>query len=109
MGISTEKTYVGELEQLISLYVDPMRKNEKLLKPKFHSILFPVVLQTILALNQNLLKSMEENKDEIGKMMHDFIPYLKMYQNYMNNHESATRIIKSLRNDKNSEFCKYLV
>eukprot|EP01083_Nonionella_stella_P162244 532419_1 len=106
--ITTEITYITKLELLNSLYINPLKQNEKLLKSKAHAILFPQILQTILMLNQKLLISMEKNKLQIGSAMIDFIPYLKMYQHYMNGHEAATRLIKRLRADKNSELCKYL-
>merc|ERR1719361_100119 len=59
-------------------------------------------------MNKTLYKSMKKNKDQIGKAVDDFIPYMKMYKNYMTAHSAATVLIRKLREDKNSEFCKYL-
>eukprot|EP01083_Nonionella_stella_P160513 524873_1 len=106
--ITTERTYIRKLKELNETYINRMKDNERVLKHKFHSILFPQILQTILSLNEKLLSSMEVSKGQIGSAMIDFIPYLKMYQQFINNHESATRLIKQLRKDKNSDFCKYL-
>ena len=66
-------------------------------------------IETIINLNDNLLTSLRENKkdDKIGEAMLQFIPFMKMYQNYINNHENSSKILEE-RKEKHSVFRDFL-
>ena len=84
----------------------------KLIKEKYYGALFPDI-STILGLNMNLLNALKQkfdnwdnDKSVIGDEFVKFAPYFKMYQNYVNNHEQAARVLHGLEQQKSfQEFC----
>ena len=52
---------------------------------------------------------MKSNKSNIGKIMLNFIPYLRMYQTYLNNYDSINDLIHQLRKTKSSPFMRYVI
>jgi len=92
---------------LDDLYYKPLTA-KKIIKQKYINALFGEI-ETIINLNDNLLTTLRENKkdDKIGQAMLQFIPFLKMYQNYINNHENSTKILSDLK-DKNNSFSSFL-
>ena len=105
--IATEQTYVDNLRLLNELYYQPLTEN-KIIKTKYIQSIFGEIA-TIINLNENLLKTLIESKqnDKIGKAMLGFIPFLKMYQNYINNHEQTTKLLTDLIKS-NNEFNSFL-
>lgn len=110
--ISTEKTYVENLQMLHILYCGPLRNNN-MIKDKHYQTLFPD-LETIIQLNSNLLDTLQqrfcdwnEDSSTIGDVILQFTPYFKMYQNYVNNHENATKLITELMT-KNTDFAQFI-
>ena len=105
--IATEQTYVDNLRLLNELYYKPLT-NKKIIKTKYIQSIFGEI-ETIINLNDNLLNTLKENKndDKIGEAMLQFIPFLKMYQNYINNHEQTTKLLTDLIKN-NNEFSSFL-
>eukprot|EP01083_Nonionella_stella_P183927 665915_1 len=100
--ISTEITYIDGLNTLLHCYSIPLSKAPKVLKSERHSIIFPPIIQSIIKLNTNLLKSMQSNQQLIGKSMISFIPFLKIYENYMKNHDKATKLLSKIRSSSST-------
>lgn len=107
--ISTEVTYVEQLEKLITLYMDKLEDKEKIINTKDWSHVFPSSLKTILNLNKQLLADLKKRKSEnndddkliISDILLGFTPYFKMYQAYMNNStKQLAAITKCLDNAK---------
>jgi len=92
---------------LDELYYKPLLE-KKVIKEKYINALFGEI-RTIINLNDNLLTSLRENKkgDLIGQAMFQFIPFMKMYQNYINNFENSTKILEE-RKEKQSGFRDFL-
>lgn len=93
--VSTEETYVEQLNQLIELYINPLRKlcqealkNKKTppLDQKELSTMFGNI-ETIFSVNQHFLTELRRNKAEqgkgIGAIFLEFAPYFKMYTDYV--------------------------
>ena len=100
--VKSEESYVQMLKLLILFYSDPM--SEYLSSDK-HKTLFGDI-HTIYNFNKNLCKTLEacfdvwnENTSTIADKFIKFIPYLKMYQNYLNQYDNATKLLKTLQKD----------
>ena len=107
--ISTEVTYVEQLEKLINLYMDKLEDKEKIINTKDWNHVFPSSLKTIFNLNKQLLTDFKKRKSEntdddkliISDILLGFTPYFKMYQAYMNSSQKQlAAITKCLDNAK---------
>eukprot|EP01084_Bolivina_argentea_P017178 32079_1 len=105
--ISTEQTYVDNLRLLNELYYIPLTQS-KIIKQKYIQSHFGEI-PTIINLNDNLLSTLKKNKsnDRIGEAMLGFIPFLKMYQNYINKHEQSIKLLTELQKN-NADFSAFL-
>ena len=107
--LSTERTYVQDLEVLVKTYVAPLRdalKNLSYGEEQFPTLsasdintLFGIV-DAILKCNLSLLLKLEEDieneLDSVGAIFTKFAPYFKMYTTYVNNHDAALKKHKEL-------------
>ena len=117
--LSTEKTYVSCLDNLIRYFMVPLQSkiNGKLfLSQTDHSTIFPSDINTIYGFHTQLLVEMAKiisnwNNDtsKIGNIFVKYGQLFKMYQNYMNNHEKASVCLSKIvnKNTKVMYICKY--
>lgn len=115
--VTTEKTYLSNLEKLFKIFVNPLKNSQdkrirRLLSDQDHAILFPSDLSTIYALhiqlNADLIKATTKWNQETSKIGHIFIKYgelFKMYQDYFHKHEKAVQHLAKLEK-KNSKVKK---
>eukprot|EP00467_Chlorarachnion_reptans_P001241 CAMPEP_0114513526 /NCGR_PEP_ID=MMETSP0109-20121206/15626_1 /TAXON_ID=29199 /ORGANISM="Chlorarachnion reptans, Strain CCCM449" /LENGTH=977 /DNA_ID=CAMNT_0001693423 /DNA_START=11 /DNA_END=2944 /DNA_ORIENTATION=+ len=116
--VSTEETYVEQLNQLIQLYIDPLRKmcheaaqNKKNppLDQKELSTLFGNI-ETIFSVNQHFLTELRRNKETeaqgkgIGAIFLEFAPYFKMYTDYVGNHDRATDLLAKIQKNNSRKY-----
>eukprot|EP00466_Bigelowiella_natans_P008449 jgi/Bigna1/84672/fgenesh1_pg.203_\ len=109
--ISTEQTYVDQLNSLIEVYVKPLRglcaeaKEKKKAPPlelKEMRTLFGSIEQ-IFGINKNFLGNLKKEKEEaaegkgVGAIFKDFAPYFKMYTDYVGNHDRATALLEKIQ------------
>mmetsp|Transcript_25037 Transcript_25037/g.78451 ORF Transcript_25037/g.78451 Transcript_25037/m.78451 type:complete len:852 (-) Transcript_25037:136-2691(-) len=96
--ISSEQTYVAELEVLVDVYYERFNEPDAPVDQATVEKLFSNV-QNILVLNQRLLTELlhKQSKGEsFIEALRNFTPYLRMYQTYINNYEGATMELKRL-------------
>lgn len=99
---STETTYCTLLSLLIQNYVTPLADN-KILQDFEHATLFPQLV-LILGLSQKFLQELEErrsndwniNETKLSDLFEKFTPFFKMYQGYVNGHEKAVNVMRTL-------------
>ncbi|TPX30848.1 hypothetical protein SeMB42_g07856 [Synchytrium endobioticum] len=103
-AIQTERDYVNDLEIITEIYMKTLRKN-KLLRPKDLSVIFSNI-ETILPMNQELLKLLEERQsqnhvvDTVGDIFIRVIDYMKMYTLYCSNYPYALVKLQALKHSK---------
>mmetsp|Transcript_39395 Transcript_39395/g.76540 ORF Transcript_39395/g.76540 Transcript_39395/m.76540 type:complete len:862 (-) Transcript_39395:82-2667(-) len=119
--LSTEETYVGSLNQLLQLYIKPLRKlcseaaaanKPPPLDQKEMSTLFGNI-ETIFQVNTHFLEELKKNNDAedqgtpgkgIGKIFLEFAPYFKMYTDYVGNHDRATELLGKIEKSGSRKF-----
>ncbi|KAL6078366.1 Rho guanine nucleotide exchange factor (GEF) 17 [Balamuthia mandrillaris] len=102
--LQTERTYVNGLRVLVEVYLKGVRADE-LMSVKDIQTVFSNV-DVIFELNQKLLSDLEKTHEAGGgsilKNLCDnlgtFIPFLKMYTQYINNYDNAHKRVKKLSN-----------
>ena len=115
--LSTEQTYVKQLEQVIDLYIRPLKilsQNDEILVLTMKQIrtLFSN-LEMIYELQVNFLNDLTNiintpyhpntNKD-ISQIFITFAPYFKLYTSYVSNHDYASNFLaKLIKNDLNGK------
>eukprot|EP01083_Nonionella_stella_P027140 74672_1 len=106
--ITSEEKYCNHLKKLINLYLKPLSKH---LSPQDQSTLFDDI-STIYEKNatfsitlEQKYKAFDPSSTLIGNDVLNFIPDLRiLYQNYVNRHEQASKLLTSLETD--SKFIK---
>eukprot|EP00808_Paulinella_micropora_P024903 g1533.t1 len=115
--VSTEQSYVEQLQAVEHVYLKPLlavtkTENEvlplKVLDVIFHNI------RSIQDLNTGLLKDLQQRVDkdpdacEIGPVFVDFVPFFKLYEDYIRNHVAANKACTAvLAPDGNVKFQKF--
>ena len=107
--ITTEKTYVDDLNTLITVYLFPIRLTGILSQDQVAGIFSNV--ETLEPVHRELLQKLTDEDytkggEYIGEAFKTMCQYLKMYTVYCANHEHAIKIIESLKG--NAEFQKTL-
>eukprot|EP01083_Nonionella_stella_P177341 622996_1 len=113
--LSTEKTYVRLLTNLVKHFVTELRSNTSMLSSEDYRFLFPGDIIVILGLNQTFLEDLtgviegdwNNENTKIGHILQTFCPHFKMYQNYCNIYNKAATRLAKLRKKSNSAFSKY--
>jgi len=99
--LESEKTFVGRLEVVVKVFIDPMRSSEVITKEQVRAIFSEI--EVILGYNKMLLGNLEArmqkwnfytNLGDIFKRMTDF---LKAYTQYVNNYNSAITTISAVK------------
>ena len=94
--ISTEKTYLNQLDIVIQVFIDPIRKEEILDESDIHSQFLN--WETIYGLHKHLLEQLTEplktnpddpNAIKVGAIFKTYSFFLKMYMQYLSNFELA--------------------
>ncbi|ETO23510.1 RhoGEF domain-containing protein [Reticulomyxa filosa] len=110
--VETEQKYVLQLRELIDNWMRPLQEQQLISEVELKRI-FPGDIVTIEKFNRVFLCNLEhiwrDFDNEIsflGPEISSFIPYFKMYQNYLNNHPRASQTIQqlTLTNSKFKEF-----
>ncbi len=97
--IDTEETYVNILNICIKQYYNDLSKDEKIINADDLRDIFNDI-QKIYQLNTALLQDLKSSQqtDTIGEQFIKFCPYLKMYQHYCNNYDTATVLLQQYNN-----------
>eukprot|EP00026_Physarum_polycephalum_P003053 Phypoly_transcript_03062.p1 GENE.Phypoly_transcript_03062~~Phypoly_transcript_03062.p1 ORF type:complete len:830 (+),score=140.31 Phypoly_transcript_03062:3-2492(+) len=109
--LQTEENFVSRLELLKKLYIIPLQTDRILTVEEINSIFSNVEL--ILSLNRALLTDLKElmhdweDTKSVGEIFVKIIPFLKIYTEYVNNHDAALGIIDHLT-AKNADFRNFV-
>ena len=82
--LNTEKRYVGSLKTLQSLYINPLRGDERIMTKAEYQQLFSK-MEMIIGVNDIFLKDLEKKlqdwKDDIilSDVFNDFFPFFRSY------------------------------
>jgi len=90
--INSEKSYLSKLEIVEEYFMKPIQESEFLPNQVF-AVIFGDILG-IRQVNKELLTSMEQSTEEIGKVFLKLAPYLKFYSTYANDFESAVKLVE---------------
>lgn len=103
--ISSEENYLKTLSLTEKHFLKPLQENG-LITTKLHKVLFGK-FENIRGVNEELLKLLRENRENVGKAFVDLAPYFKHYSIYANNFKPAVVLVQKLeREDK--LFSKFL-
>lgn len=107
--IDTEKTYVEDLNTLITVYMYPIKLTGILNQEQVDGIFSNI--EMLEPVHSELLQKLTDDEytkggEYIGEAFKTICQYLKMYTLYCANHEHATKIIDGLKG--NAEFQKTL-
>jgi len=99
--ISSEKSYLRHLEIVQEFFMRPLEEDEAAVAKNGGNPLLPRPdfikvfgdLPSILQVNRELLKCLEESEDRIGKVFTQLAPYLKFYSTYANDFRNAVKIV----------------
>jgi hypothetical protein len=103
----TERKYLANLDILNKLYLKPIEKHKFIkLTPEIKNILSTLTI--IHNINSTLLMNLDNaNKDNVGKVFKNIIPFLKTYTSYFNSYEIATNDIRKAQKE-NKKFGEWL-
>eukprot|EP00128_Syssomonas_multiformis_P001109 Colp12_sorted_trinity150504_noHs@24625 len=111
--LATERTYVKNLEVIVSMYLKTMKAGiPKLGSGEEVGALFSNV-EGLLALNQKMLEEMESimgqwgDETEIGQAWQRWVPGLRLYEGYYTAHSNAVAVLLKLHR-RNETFAKFL-
>ncbi|KAI8822520.1 rho guanine nucleotide exchange factor [Fimicolochytrium jonesii] len=100
----TEKDYVADLEIIINVYMNPMKK--KLLLPAKDMAIIYSNVEQLLPVNQKLLQYLDERLaqgpvvEQVGDIFIRVSDFLKMYTMYCRNHPYALMKYQAVRQNK---------
>jgi hypothetical protein len=108
--MNTEKSYVQSLNDLVDLYIQPLRilckdPERSVVNDKDILTIFSNIEQ-ITTLNANFLNDLTARISDwqpescIADLFIQFAPFFKMYQVYVSNHDRATEVLKRLDNNE---------
>lgn len=89
--ISSEKTYIQQLENIKVYFMKPI-KERSLLNDSDFEILFGSI-PTIYNISCELLKDLIKNRECVGKAFEKMAPYFKMYSVYAYNYKNALELL----------------
>ncbi|KAJ3120857.1 hypothetical protein HK098_004194 [Nowakowskiella sp. JEL0407] len=95
--LSTEQTYVKNLQSLADMYVNPIQtgSSEVGIPSQDASLLFSNVHSILMFHQQHLLPKLEAGVS-IGAVFREFAVYLKMYSLYYNNFDTANQYVSQI-------------
>lgn len=102
--LSTEVTYVENLNIVVKVFIQPLKKDSILTQEELNKIFSNI--ETILNFNACMLVRLEERISNwsvhqcLGDIFLELVPYLKMYSNYISNYKQAIETLQELRNTK---------
>ncbi|KAJ3173620.1 hypothetical protein HDU88_002708 [Geranomyces variabilis] len=103
--LSTERTYVRQLEALMEVYVRPIEE-KLLLNPQELNAIFANVKSILLFHSEVLLPDLEKRCAEpdqpLGGAFLAGAPFLRMYSSYYNNFDAANRLVSQLESTSSS-------
>jgi len=108
--INTEKDYLKDLDIVMDIYIDPMKK-QKIIRQKDIDVIFSD-WENILLVHREIMKRLEDRQkqgyviNEIGDIWIQMSDYLKVYTMYCSNHPYALIKLQILSRNKN--FTKFL-
>ncbi len=106
--IATEQSYVNKLKTCIDVYIEPLRTGEIIEKLDISSQFLN--WEIIYGLHVELLKQLSDlelSKERVGGIFLTFVPFFKMYMQYLSNFEHAlTRRAQLLT--ANSSFAAFI-
>ncbi|XP_037952714.1 kalirin [Teleopsis dalmanni] len=101
--ITSEKTYLNQLETLIQYFVRPL---QSIIDASSHSILFSHI-EMIHSLNGELLSQLENDVKNVAHAFLKMAPFFKLYSVYAFDYRKALLVSQSLLS-KNAAFRKFL-
>ncbi|KAJ3049562.1 hypothetical protein HK097_009458 [Rhizophlyctis rosea] len=97
--LTTERTYVEQMQALVDVYVDPIEEGE-VLSLQDVNLVFSNARNILMFHKDHLLPALEKALEEpphlIGAAFLKIIPFLKMYSIYFNQHHDATKYVQDL-------------
>jgi len=103
----SEKNYVGNLQMLVNRFLKPLKTNG-VLKEKEVKLIFGNV-ELLLKMHMSLVAELEDEEvGNIGEILKGFVPYLKVYKEYINSYDGAIKTVLEMRG-KSKEFDKFLL
>lgn len=90
----TEEHYVKYLQILHDVFLVPI-ESSGVLTPEQVDILFSRVRTQLLQIHKSLLAALQQRTPEtsFSDCLLNFVPYLKLYTDYVNNHPQATQLL----------------
>eukprot|EP01080_Neovahlkampfia_damariscottae_P010944 gene10944-3650_t len=118
--LETERTYVSNLKILVNDFLEPLKKDQNLLKENSRKIIFGNI-ETVLKINSlfledvesiknfNLLQLFVRNKEEINlaNIILHFCESFKLYSTYIFNYNSSLKMLKEEKK-QNIKFVEFL-
>uniref|UniRef100_A0A1A9WEK9 DH domain-containing protein n=1 Tax=Glossina brevipalpis TaxID=37001 RepID=A0A1A9WEK9_9MUSC len=102
--VSSEKTYLQQLELLIKYFVKPL-KAEKIIDEPSHVALFGQI-EMIYNLNGEFLQELESDMDNVAKAFLRMAPFFKLYSVYAFDYRNALLLLQHLVS-KNAGFRRF--
>jgi len=107
--MKTEESYVENLQILLKCYIEPIRayskKNNQIsnddVSALFGNIDMILNLHATLAVELQKLKDVWPQRSNIGDVFKNFVPYLKLYTDYINNYNNSLTTLSNLRSSSN--------
>lgn len=103
--ISSEKTYLQQLETLMEFFVKPL-KQQQIINDMSHTTLFGQI-EMIHNLNSEFLKELESDMDNVAQAFLKMAPFFKLYSVYAFDYRNALLTLQELTT-KNAAFRKFL-
>ncbi|TMW41574.1 hypothetical protein DOY81_013347, partial [Sarcophaga bullata] len=103
--ISSEKTYLQQLETLMEYFVKPL-KQQQIINDVSHTTLFGQI-EMIHNLNSEFLKELESDMDNVAQAFLKMAPFFKLYSVYAFDYRNALLTLQELTT-KNAAFRKFL-
>lgn len=99
--VESEKSYLRHLEIIEEFFMNPIQRGVKVCMPQSEFASVFGDLPAIIQVNRELLSSLENSTDKIGKVFLELAPYLKFYSTYAQDFESSAKLV-----EKRMESCK---
>eukprot|EP01125_Pyxidicula_operculata_P012502 TRINITY_DN4102_c0_g1_i1.p1 TRINITY_DN4102_c0_g1~~TRINITY_DN4102_c0_g1_i1.p1 ORF type:complete len:620 (+),score=121.04 TRINITY_DN4102_c0_g1_i1:42-1901(+) len=104
--ITTEATYIKDLDVLINSFMKPLISKYQLPRESVQSIFSNV--ETIYGVNKQIAGRLETSQNEVGEIYLSMAPYLKMYSSYCHNHTEALSHLSKLEK-KRKDIAQFLL
>jgi len=107
--ISTEGSYLHNIQTLIFKFLHPLRSDSKIGVSKAQVEAIFSNIELLASFHTTFLMALQQNQKKISTVFLKYADYLKLYTNYLNGYETALENLNSLKaNRRFQEFLKSL-